>query len=255
MSLLSFEHGRAAYLADFLLYGAAVAVLAVLLVVASPRGLGAAQMGLLLAGLLAWSAVEYGLHRFVLHRLSPFRRWHRQHHRRPAALICTPTPLSAGLIGLLVFLPAALLGDRWRAAALTLGLLIGYLAYAVTHHAIHHARSGGAWLRQRRRWHALHHRRHGGTRCYGVTSSFWDRVFGTVDRQPLCGSTQTPEAPAPTRTNSTAQKPFTHDEPQMKPSPAHRLPPPTVPGPSRPAAPDACVRADCPVGIDAAGRP
>ena len=34
------------------------------------------------------------------------------------------------------------------------------------------------WLQQRRRWHALHH--HGsGTRCYGVSTAFWDRRFGS----------------------------------------------------------------------------
>lgn len=192
MAVFSFEHGRIAYRADFLLYGAAVSMLSLLLVAASPPGHGAAELGLMLAGLLGWTAVEYGLHRFVLHGLPPFRRWHLLHHQRPAALICTPTLLSASLVAGLVFLPAALLGDRWLAAALTLGLLIGYLGYAVTHHAIHHARGGGGWLRRRRRWHALHHRRGGRPRCYGVTSGFWDRVFGTVQ----------PSGPGSSRSNS-----------------------------------------------------
>jgi sterol desaturase/sphingolipid hydroxylase (fatty acid hydroxylase superfamily) len=183
MSLLSFEHGRAAYRADFLLYGAAVACLSVLLVATGPSGHGAALAGMLLAGLLGWSLVEYGLHRFVLHALPPFRRWHEQHHQRPAALICTPTLLSGSLIGLFVFLPAALLGDRWLACALTLGLLVGYLAYAMTHHAIHHWQGGGAWLMRRKRWHALHHQRAGGPRCFGVTSAFWDQVFASAARR------------------------------------------------------------------------
>lgn len=180
MRLLSFEHGRAAYRADFVLYAAAVAGLSALLLAVGPSGHGLALGASLLAGVLGWSLIEYGLHRFVLHGVAPFRRWHEKHHARPTALICTPTLLSATLIGIFVFLPAALLGDRWLACALTLGLLVGYLGYAVTHHAIHHWGSGGAWLMRRKRWHALHHRRGGGARCYGVTSSFWDRVFDSA---------------------------------------------------------------------------
>lgn len=180
MRLLSFEHGRAAYRADFVLYGVAVAGLSVLLLAVGPSGHGLALGASLLAGVLGWSLIEYLLHRFVLHGVAPFRRWHEQHHARPTALICTPTLLSATLIGLFVFLPAALLGDRWMACALTLGLLVGYLGYAVTHHAIHHWRGDGAWLMRRKRWHALHHRHGGGARCYGVTGAFWDRVFGSA---------------------------------------------------------------------------
>jgi sterol desaturase/sphingolipid hydroxylase (fatty acid hydroxylase superfamily) len=180
MGLLSFEHGRTAYRADFVVYATVVTGLSVLLLALSPSGRGVALLASLLAGLLAWSLIEYGLHRFVLHGLAPFRRWHAQHHARPAALICTPTLLSGALVGLFVFLPAALLGDRWLACALTLGLLLGYLAYAVTHHAIHHWQNDSAWLRRRRLWHALHHRRGGGASCYGVTGEFWDRRLGTA---------------------------------------------------------------------------
>jgi sterol desaturase/sphingolipid hydroxylase (fatty acid hydroxylase superfamily) len=68
------------------------------------------------------------------------------------------------------------------ACALALGLLIGYLAYAVTHHAIHHTQDGSDWLRRRRRWHARHHRSAGDGICYGVTSGFWDRIFGSAGR-------------------------------------------------------------------------
>jgi Fatty acid hydroxylase superfamily len=165
MGLLSFEHGRTAYRADFVVYATVVTGLSVLLLALSPSGRGVALLASLLAGLLAWSLIEYGLHRFVLHGLAPF---------------CTPTLLSGALVGLFVFLPAALLGDRWLACALTLGLLLGYLAYAVTHHAIHHWQNDSAWLRRRRLWHALHHRRGGGASCFGVTGEFWDRRLGTA---------------------------------------------------------------------------
>ena len=183
MSLLTLEHSKVAYRADFYLYGAAVVLLASYLVVAQARQQMLESLFWVAAGLAGWTMVEYFLHRFVLHGLQPFRRWHEEHHQRPAALICAPTILSATLIFVLVFLPTLELGDLGSACALTLGVLAGYLAYSTTHHAIHHWRVDNAWLKRRKRWHALHHHvaRPG---CYGVTTSFWDRVFGSARSAP-----------------------------------------------------------------------
>ncbi|MEO6031779.1 MAG: sterol desaturase family protein [Burkholderiaceae bacterium] len=183
MGLFSLEHSRAAYRADFALYGAAVVTLASFLVAAGPPGhyWGIATFALL--GLASWTVIEYALHRFILHGLQPFQRWHVEHHRRPTALIGAPTILSATLIGALVFAPALLLGGPWRAGALTLGVLTGYLAYGITHHATHHWRADNAWLKQRKRWHARHHHslQPG---CYGVTTTLWDHVFRTTAQTP-----------------------------------------------------------------------
>ncbi len=153
--------------------------LAAFLVEAVPRGGIVSVAGLVFAGVVGWTAIEYALHRFVLHGLQPFRGWHQAHHRRPSALICAPTLLSASLILMLVFLPAWMLGNLRSACAITLGLLMGYFAYAVTHHAAHHWRADNAWMKHRKRWHAMHHHAQQ-PGCYGVTSSLWDRVFGTA---------------------------------------------------------------------------
>jgi cyclopropane-fatty-acyl-phospholipid synthase len=184
MRLFSLEHGRWAYWADFGLYGLVVALLAAVTGLAGPREGGWQMAGAVAAGLASWTAVEYALHRFVLHGLQPFQRWHAEHHRRPTALICTPTILTAALFAALVFAPALWLAGPWVACALTLGVLTGYLVYATTHHATHHWRGGGAWLKQRKRWHARHH--HGGEAagCYGVTTGFWDHVFGSAQTAP-----------------------------------------------------------------------
>jgi cyclopropane-fatty-acyl-phospholipid synthase len=180
MPLLSLEHSRLAYRADFAVYGAASLGLGVFLALAVPteqRGMG---LALALAGLASWTLMEYALHRFVLHGLRPFSRWHAAHHHRPRALICAPTILSAALIVLLVQLPAVLLGGRWLGSAYTLGVVTGYLAYAITHHATHHWRARSAWAQQRKVWHALHHRPAGPPGHFGVTGNFWDRVFRTT---------------------------------------------------------------------------
>ena len=82
--------------------------------------------------------------------------------------------------------------------ALSFGLLGGYLAYALIHHAIHRAmttqatRLGRRWLLKRHLWHGLHHRRASAMPdgapstvmegYYGVSSALWDRVFRTDRR-------------------------------------------------------------------------
>jgi len=173
------EHSRSAYVADFILYGSASALMAVGLIFVGPHEQWLSLMALAMIGLASWPFIEYALHRFCLHGLRPFSTWHAEHHQRPAALICTPTLLSASLILLLVFVPALVLGDMWQACALTFGLLTGYLIYAITHHALHHWRADNAWLRRRKRWHALHHDPIRPPGHYGVTSAFWDHVFGS----------------------------------------------------------------------------
>lgn len=180
MRLFTLEHSEAAYRADFVLYGIAVLALAAFVLYPGPGEERLAATAWVAAGIAAWSGIEYMLHRFVLHGLQPFRRWHAEHHQRPAALICIPTTLSALLIAGLVFAPAWLLAGAWHATALTLGVLSGYLFYAVVHHATHHWQAGSSgWLKRRKRWHALHH--HASQRaCFGVTSAFWDHVFGTA---------------------------------------------------------------------------
>ncbi len=182
MALISIEQSKAAYAADVAFYTAVVVAGSGILLALGPPALRWTLSACIAAGLVGWTVIEYGLHRFVLHGLAPFSRWHLQHHQRPSALICAPTLLSASLIGGLVYLPALLASDVWRALAFTLGVLIGYLAYTVTHHATHHWRAGGAWLRRRKRWHALHHRRGTPVVRYGVTTDFWDRVFGSGPR-------------------------------------------------------------------------
>jgi sterol desaturase/sphingolipid hydroxylase (fatty acid hydroxylase superfamily) len=201
MGLFTLRQSDLAYRLDFALHGAAIVALATVIVVEAPRSDRLNELAWCLAGISLWSAIEYALHRFVLHGMEPFRRWHAEHHRHPTALICAPTVLSAGLIVGLVFLPSLALRGLWPASALTLGVMLGYFAYAVTHHAVHQWRPRGAWLRRRKAWHAAHHHDAENMCRFGVTTRFWDRVSGSrrfFPTTPACPpGTQSPEQCAP----------------------------------------------------------
>ena len=177
--MFALEHSRAAYWADFGIYTLFIAGMSVGLPMFAPRDQWATMAFMAATGLAAWSLVEYLMHRFVLHGLEPFKSWHLRHHQRPTALISSPTVLTASSILVLVFAPAALVSTPWMAAALTVGIVVGYLSYALCHHGTHHWRSRSRWLLERKLWHAIHHKQRGG-QCYGVTTTLWDRVFGTT---------------------------------------------------------------------------
>jgi sterol desaturase/sphingolipid hydroxylase (fatty acid hydroxylase superfamily) len=131
-------------------------------------------------GFVAWGPLEYAYHRWVLHGPPSFARTsHARHHGDGHALVSTPIlvgPLLAIAIRVLLgfVLPPAL------ASFATLGFYGGYVYFAVLHHAEHRGRVAldrvGYW-RQLGATHDLHHRR--AAVNFGVTTTFWDRVFGT----------------------------------------------------------------------------
>ena len=136
--------------------------------------------GVVIAGFMSSSLLEYVLHRWVLHGPpSMAKRGHAQHHAEPRALISTPlfvimTGALAiwGLLGLV--LPAGL------AALLVFGLYAGYNYFALMHHLQHHRGNDlapVASLRRLERLHHLHHSRQ--VANFGITTTIWDRLFGT----------------------------------------------------------------------------
>lgn len=179
MGLLSIEHSKLAYFGDLVAYGMAVTAMAWWLALAGPAPIQPFLWLTALLGLLAWSPVEYVVHRFVLHGLEPFRSWHAVHHQRPRALVGAPTLLTMSAFFGLVFVPLWWLSDAWLACAFTMGLVCGYLVYAIVHHGAHHWHVSLPSLQQRKRTHAKHHSDQGGRGRYGVTSAVWDRIGGT----------------------------------------------------------------------------
>ena len=186
-SMYKFEHSKAASRLDLASLGGASVGLGAVLFLLRPGAHLTDSAAWAALGLALWSLLEYGLHRYVLHGLRPFSTWHAEHHRRPTARIYSPTFVSVALIGALIYLPMWLFLGVWPACALAFGVLSGYFAYSVTHHAVHHRSAADRWWLRRRHWHVLHHARPRDPMArpgyYGVTSAFWDHVFRS-DRRP-----------------------------------------------------------------------
>ena len=131
-------------------------------------------------GVLAWTFIEYVLHRALFHHAPILSKIHERHHDEPQELIGTPAWASALAGAIAVASPScALLGFDLGTGA-TAGLVTGYLWYVFVHYAAHHWQPRRAsYLYRARLRHARHHylSHHGN---FGVTTSLWDHVFGTA---------------------------------------------------------------------------
>ncbi|MDE2446019.1 MAG: sterol desaturase family protein [Alphaproteobacteria bacterium] len=138
---------------------------------------------LVVMGFVVWTLVEYLMHRFAFHHMPYVKDLHMAHHRDVNGMIATPTTISFISLFLLAYLPMAFLIGGFIACFWFAGMLAGYLAFAAVHYAVHHFSSGGLTsLRKLKRAHAIHH--HGDNQFnFGVTTLFWDRVFGTYSER------------------------------------------------------------------------
>lgn len=171
---------RIGYFADFLVYPLLIGLLAWFSLATETLDGRLVWITAAAAGIALWTLTEYILHRYVLHGLPPLREMHSRHHASPAELIGTPSWVSVPLFGVLVLAPLVHSAQSSVAYGATAGLMLGYLWYVAVHHATHHRRARpGTYVHRAKRWHAIHH--HARRPCnFGVTTLFWDRVFGTA---------------------------------------------------------------------------
>ncbi len=151
-------------------------------------------------GVLGWTFLEYMLHRYVFHfEPNPKKEWqvdlswliHGIHHDYPwdgDRLVMPPTVTA--LVSLLLWAPINLAFGHVLNGAFWAGLLLGYIAYDLTHYYLHHAvptTAMGKWLR---RYHLVHHFSTPEVR-YGITTPLWDHVFRTYPKDKYAGITET----------------------------------------------------------------
>ena len=145
------------------------------------------SLGLAALGFVAWTLVEYWLHRTFFHWQPP-GEWgerlhflvHGVHHTWPKDKYRLVMPPAVSVTLYFVFLGVfyPLFGDQyvwsWHA-----GFVLGYVFYDVTHYYLHHHNPKSAYGIRLKKNHMLHHFKDHDSR-YCVSNMVWDRVFGTV---------------------------------------------------------------------------
>ena len=144
---------------------------------------------LFLAGILAFTLIEYVMHRFLFHLPPKTKKAekfaytiHGVHHDYPKDKdrLAMPIPLSLLLSTVFFFIYKFVMGNL--VYAFLPGFLIGYAYYLWVHYMVH------AFQPPRNFWkilwvhHGIHHYKEP-EKAFGVSSPLWDLVFGTMPRK------------------------------------------------------------------------
>lgn len=173
------------YLTPVVVFGPVVAYFLYLSVMHPALGI-LAGLGMLVAGIVAWSFTEYFLHRFVFHYhpSSEFGQrihflLHGVHHDYPndsnrlvmAPLISIPLAF-AFYYGFKTIIPIHLLYPYFA------GFVAGYIFYDTLHYALHHLDFQSKWWIALKTHHLKHHFKEP-NKGYGVSSPVWDVIVGS----------------------------------------------------------------------------
>lgn len=147
-------------------------------------------VGLFVFALFTWTLAEYILHRYLFHWMSENKYaqrfhfiMHGNHHLYPKdkeRILMPPIPgLILGTILFGVFyIIFSILGLSIYTWAFFPGFFLGYVLYSFFHYATHivtpSKRFSAIW-----RHHLLHHYKYP-DKAFGVSTTIWDRVFGTM---------------------------------------------------------------------------
>ena len=123
--------------------------------------------GLFAGGIVAWTLAEYVVPRFVLHGFAPTE--HRLHHANPDGPVLTIFWQIWACFALIYLIAGG---------AFVAGALVAYAWYLFVHHCAHHGPDKLPLLLLKH--HQSHHKF--ATRNYGVSTTLWDHIFGTILR-------------------------------------------------------------------------
>ncbi|ESR62106.1 hypothetical protein CICLE_v10016504mg [Citrus x clementina] len=138
-------------------------------------------------GIITWTLLEYFLHRYLFH-IKTKSYWgntfhyliHGCHHKHPMdGLRLVFPPAGAALVSLALWNLIDVLTKPFITPALYGGILLGYVMYDVTHYYTHHGKPSKGIILRLKRFHMNHHFRIR-DKGFGISSSLWDIVFGTL---------------------------------------------------------------------------
>jgi len=143
-------------------------------------------IGMFLLGMIAFTWVEYNLHRHVFHmktfnegRLKFQYTVHGVHHEFPRDKdrLAMPPLLSVTLSTILLLIFRVILGDF--VFSFLPGFLVGYAGYLSIHYMVHTAQPPKNFLKVLWINHSIHHYKDG-EMVFGVSSPLWDYIYGTM---------------------------------------------------------------------------
>jgi sterol desaturase/sphingolipid hydroxylase (fatty acid hydroxylase superfamily) len=148
-----------------------------------------AAVAAVLIGAVTWTFLEYVIHRWLGHdartRPNPFAAEHVRHHSEGNYFAPTYKKAFAALVfAVLLMGPAVWLVGPVVGPAYLGGLLVMYTGYEILHRREHTHPGVNAHFRALRRHH-FHHHFADPSSNHGVTTTFWDRVFGTYQEPAL----------------------------------------------------------------------
>jgi len=144
-----------------------------------------------LSGVIFWTFFEYCIHRFAFHFIAASEKMkrvvyvlHGNHHEYPRdkeRLFMPPLPslVIAALVFLVIFFTSKMAGVNEYSFGFFAGFVSGYLLYGSMHYAIHAWHPPFKWMKPLWRNHHLHHYKEQ-EKGFGVSSTLWDHVFGTM---------------------------------------------------------------------------
>ncbi|XP_018677269.2 dihydroceramide fatty acyl 2-hydroxylase FAH1 isoform X1 [Musa acuminata AAA Group] len=139
------------------------------------------------SGILLWTMIEYSLHRFLFHMKTKgywgntiHYLFHGCHHKYPMdGLRLVFPPAATAIICVPFWHLLHLLTAPSAAPAVFGGGLLGYVIYDCTHYYLHHGHPSKHPAKHLKRYHLNHHFKVQ-NKGFGITSSLWDIIFGTL---------------------------------------------------------------------------
>ena len=146
-------------------------------------------VGLFFAGWFFFTFLEYAMHRFLFHmkiytktRETLQYHFHGVHHEYPKdkSRLAMPIPVS-------IVLAVAFFGLFWvlmnvYTYGFLPGVLTGYATYLFVHYIVHAYPPPNNFFKALWVNHAIHHYKDDSV-VFGVSSQFWDMVFGTMPKK------------------------------------------------------------------------
>lgn len=135
-------------------------------------------VGLLLGGFL-YTFIEYWFHRTILHKWI-FHVSHKNHHDFPTKLRIIATPLlPVQIYEFVIMILLSVFFGSFVGNLFQIGISISQITMDLAH-LFEHSSWQPWFLRVARDYHLLHHKQSNWETGHGLTSKFWDYIYGTL---------------------------------------------------------------------------